>query len=91
MLKKAGLFFWVNFLFFFNAYSQQWYRTTSPNGRDINSIHIFTRDTVLTAGGWMLADSTQSLFKTYNSGLLWDVHRDTNALWLKSVDFADRP
>lgn len=68
----------------------QWHFTGAPNGRDMNSIVIFGRDTVLTAGGWMLADSTQALYKTFNGGLLWEIYIDTNALWLKSVEFSDR-
>ena len=73
-----------------NGNAQTWFQSGVPNGRDVNGIHIFGRDTVLAVGGWMLADSTQSVFKTYNGGLLWDVNIDTNQLWLKSVEFSDR-
>lgn len=72
------------------ATAQGWYNAAVPHGRDINTVKLFNRDSVLIAGGWKLADSTRTILKSENGGLyLWNFAVDANKHWVKSMEFTD--
>ncbi len=84
----------VLFLLALPAFSQNWFHAPSLNGRDLNCVKIFNRDIILAAGGWRIINPfqtqlTQTLYKSFNSCLQWNVYLDNDGGWFKSVEFID--
>lgn len=82
------------FLLSLPAVSQNWFHAPSLNGRDLNCVKIFNHDTVLAAGGWRIINPsqtqlTQTMYKSFNSCMQWNVYFDNNGGWFKSVEFID--
>lgn len=88
MKTKFTLLF-LFLLFLKISFSQQWYRST-PNfySRDVNSIAIINRNSVLIAGG-NLQPQAQSIFRSDDFGLSWDFIFDNPTSWFKSIAFTD--
>lgn len=60
----------------------------------MNCVKIFSRDTILAAGGWRIINPfqtmlTQTLYKSFNACMQWNVYLDNDGGWLRSVEFTD--
>ncbi len=82
-LHLLPLVFFINLL-----QAQQWYPATPFfYARDINTAHIFNRNSVFVAGGEDPA--YRSIFTSGSYGVTWDFLYDGFAPWLKSAGFSD--
>src|SRR4051812_44804840 len=68
--------------------AQQWYPSTIPYFRNINSVKILKPDVIVLAGGNQYNDSLQTLYRTDDRGLMWNF-TDAISSWVRSIDFAD--
>lgn len=67
-----------------------WRVLTAPYARNINDVFVFSPNEFLIVGGNETNDSIQSLFKTTDGGLTWNLSIDLPFLpWLKSVFFVN--
>ncbi len=69
-----------------------WTHPVAPGNtyqRHFNSVFFIDNNTGYIAGGWPSNDSIQTILKTTDGGLTWNIQRDIPGYWLRSICFTD--
>ena len=90
MLMKPGVLLLFVLLFIVKpANAQQWYLSSPPYHRTVNSISFLDSTTIILGGGNQNNDSIETIYRTNDKCESWSYFTDTLSSWVKSIAFAD--
>lgn len=72
------------------AFSQQWYPSYAPHGRDVEASYIISPDAILLGAGFEVAEQFEDIFWSSDYGIIWNVYgTDTPTSMVRSIVFTD--
>lgn len=90
-MKKGSIITWVFLLFTTSqVFGQQWYQAHAPHGRDVSTVVILDKNTLVMGAGSEINESMEDFFITSDYALLCNVYSTGNPTsQVKSIAFAD--
>lgn len=71
--------------------AQNWYKSITPHFRDANCVQILNANDIIVGGGHLTNDNIQSVYRSYDNGLSWNVIQDVplTANMINTMLFSD--